>query len=490
MGACHSSVDSSGAGSDIPAEVQAHCGGCHLVPDPELLDQTTWEDHVLPNMALIMGLEGEEALVGVVDSPVIKSLRTKGLFPSLPRIDQQTWKSIQAYFLTRAPEHLSEEKELVVQIDSAWELHSPPLRLSPPSTSILSLTRNGQIWVGDAHTKSLQVLGANMKLQGVANVGGPPVDIQQIGGMAYVLVMGDFAPNDLESGYLMGLPLDGKTPPEKLITSLRRPVSMVVGDFNQDQIGDWVIAEYGKWLGRTRIWWGQKDGRYKPELLSDRQGPAKILKVDWDGDTDQDLLMLFGQGEEGIYWYENQGKGEFKERLLKSFPPSYGSVEIGLFDGENDGRPDLWYVAGDMADYPPTFKPYHGAYFFHHKPDHQLNQESFIPMRGAYGMTWGDWDGDRIKDAAIISFFPSFDIEDPANFYLLYRTGPYDFEVKGVPFPLSMGRWLRIYSGDMDQDGDRDIALASLAFGVAGDSLQWVNRWTRAGIPFVWLENK
>ena len=51
-----------------------------------------------------------------------------------------------------------------------------------------------------------------------------------------------------------------------------------------------------------------------------------------------------------------------------------------------------------------------------------------------------------------------------------------------------LGRWIVLDSGDLDQDGDEDIVLGSLAFEVPGDVAR-VEYWAENGIPFVVLEN-
>ncbi|MBU1822550.1 MAG: hypothetical protein KKG00_13705, partial [Bacteroidetes bacterium] len=46
-------IDSADSGKLL---AQQYCQGCHLLPDPSLLDKKTWTAGVLPNMALRLGL--------------------------------------------------------------------------------------------------------------------------------------------------------------------------------------------------------------------------------------------------------------------------------------------------------------------------------------------------------------------------------------------------------------------------------------------------
>jgi hypothetical protein len=162
---------------------------------------------------------------------------------------------------------------------------------------------------------------------------------------------------------------------------------------------------------------------------------------------------------------------------------------LQLLDWNGDGELDLLYTAGDNADYPPLYKPYHGLRLFLNQGGGKAFEEAFfLPLNGAYGALPADFDADGDLDLAAISFFPDFAQQPEAAFVYYQNQGNDQFDAFTLP-QTELGRWLIIRSADPDQDGDLDLLLGSLAFEVipAGN---WVQRWQAQGIPFVVLENQ
>ena len=90
-------------------------------------------------------------------------------------------------------------------------------------------------------------------------------------------------------------------------------------------------------------------------------------------------------------------------------------------------------------------------------------------------------------DLAAISFFPDFEHQAQEGFVYFQNQG--NFRFSAFTFPeVSLGRWLVMDVGDIDQDGDQDIALGSLTFEVIGGG-NYVDTWIANGIPFAILEN-
>ncbi|MGB3619305.1 MAG: FG-GAP-like repeat-containing protein, partial [Catalinimonas sp.] len=223
-------------------------------------------------------------------------------------------------------------------------------------------------------------------------------------------------------------------------------------------------------------------------------GALRAYPTDLDGDGRLDVVALFGQGDEGIYAYYNEGEGQFREEALLRFPPSWGSAWFELGDYDGDGDLDLLYAAGDNADYPPLLKPYHGVRLYRNDGQNHFKEAFFVPLPGAYGAAHADYDGDGDLDLAVISFFPDFSETTERSFvYLENRSGRPDrwsFVAREVPEVAAAGRWIVLDAGDLEGDGDTDLLLGSLAFEVVDDGERRVDRWVEAGVPALVLENR
>ena len=156
-------------------------------------------------------------------------------------------------------------------------------------------------------------------------------------------------------------------------------------------------------------------------------------------------------------------------------------------DFDTDGDLDIIYTAGDNADFGPVLKPYHGIYIYTNDGHFNFTESRFIPLAGAYDAMPSDFDNDGDLDIAAISFFPDYKKKKNQSFIYLENTGG---NYKRSYLPVSeLGRWLVMDIGDIDEDKDDDIILASLAFEVPGKP-KIVNFWSQKGIPFIILENK
>src|SRR5258708_40121277 len=83
--------------------VKEHCGSCHLVPEPGLLDKRNWEQGVLPEMALRMGLKLPDFSLVI---PSVDSTAVYGSLPASPMVTEDEWESIRNYYLELAPDSL------------------------------------------------------------------------------------------------------------------------------------------------------------------------------------------------------------------------------------------------------------------------------------------------------------------------------------------------------------------------------------------------
>ncbi len=468
-----------------------YCSSCHQYPEPQLLDKATWETYILPRMGYMMGVyqndrQREELIEqGEATQRVILA----DIFPQTPRIDRESWKAIQQFYLDQAPQKLtatSFNNNVNVQ-SKRFEVNLSPYRLSPPSSTYVSFKDNQQLWVGDAHTQSLYIFDNQLKLSRVARIKEGLTHMHEDSEHLWLTLMGSFSPTDAASGMLLRLPKIAGQQPKPVISKLRRPVHSSFADINLDGKEDVVICEYAKWTG-VLSWWEQQENKYVQHVLKAKAGAIKSYVRDVNNDGRPDIMALFGQGDEGISLFVNLGKGQFEEKILFSFPPSYGSSDFLLFDWNRDGREDIIYTAGDNADYPPINKPYHGIRIFEHTGDYGFEEVMFYPLPGAYKAVPADLDVDGDLDIAAISFFPDFSTSPHRGFVWLENKGGDQFQEHHIQESIN-GRWISMDVADWDQDGDEDIVLGSLAFEAPGYEAI-VNQWINGGIPFIILENK
>lgn len=195
------------------------------------------------------------------------------------------------------------------------------------------------------------------------------------------------------------------------------------------------------------------------------------------------------QGDEGIFYFENRGNGTFSEKKLLSFSPLNGSLYIELADFNNDGFDDIMYVCGDNADKTPILKEYHGVYIFLNDGALNFEQAYFYQQNGAYKAMARDYDLDGDLDIASISFFPDYVQHPEESFVYLENKGGLMFEASSF-LQSTKGRWIVMDAGDIDGDGDVDIALGSFVYFLAqGDTTGLSKKWLTESPSVIVLEN-
>lgn len=468
-----------------------YCIGCHSFPEPELLNKNSWDKYMLPRMGMFLGIIEHDSLKQTMASSEaeLNNVKASGMFPEKAIISNEDWLAIKEFYLKHAPENLPQpEIKKIKHGLSSFRTLVPSYRLSPPSGTMVKFdTVNNAIFLGDANTQMLAVLSSEMTFLQGAKVGEGAVWMDEFPEEYLITTMGSFSPTDYGSGYILSLPKTTAQKPYKVIDSLRRPVHSSYADFDEDGLTDIVTCEFAKWTGKLSWHKNNGDGTYEKIVLRNKPGATKAYSKDMNRDGHTDIIALFGQGDEGIFIYYNDGKGNFKEETIVRFPPSYGSTYFNLFDFNNDGYDDIIYTAGDNADFPPILKHYHGIYIYLNNGENKFEQERFLQLNGAYGAIPEDYDQDGDIDIAAISFFPDYKGQPEESFVYYENDGTGNFTMSTIDNP-TMGRWIVMDAGDYDGDGDKDIILGSLAFEVVPPN-GLVEKWVKDGIPFIILQN-
>jgi hypothetical protein len=127
-----------------PAELKSgaalakqYCSSCHLYPEPDLLDKTSWREHVLPPMGYMLGIypNGERPDSLFESGRAGEIVREAGVYPTEPQLARAEWDRIEQFYLENAPEEplpMEDPPEIELGLDQ-FEVRFPDFRVEPPS---------------------------------------------------------------------------------------------------------------------------------------------------------------------------------------------------------------------------------------------------------------------------------------------------------------------------------------------------------------------
>ncbi|MCC6723220.1 MAG: VCBS repeat-containing protein [Saprospiraceae bacterium] len=448
-----------------PGEALArqYCSGCHLFPEPGLLPKHVWEKDVLPIMSGYLGRqEGKRKLMPTVSREEFSTIGRSGIFPNQPVVNDAEWALLVQYFTDNAPTELKSEAP-IFKNGLAEKFSIEPVSLpGSPNLSLLEVNKaTGQIWCGTQDAR-IMVLNVDFKIADTLVLDSPVSSLVFENGTETTLTtMGKMAPSDIYKGKLTALKIGSGKSRQHRLEGLNRPVHLLQVDLSGDGQGDWVISEYGNYLGGLQWRETSADGKLGPQKLLRKSAGARLtIPVDFNKDGKMDLVGLFAQGNESIVLFENKGGGEFTERYLLRFPPVYGTSFLELADMNADGHPDLIYSNGDNADYSQVYKPYHGIRIYLNDGKWNFKENTFLPMNGVGMTATRDFDGDGDLDIAATSFFPDSNIHPSEGFVYFENMGGLKFNGLADD-ATNQGRWLLITTADLDKNGKEEIILGA-----------------------------
>lgn len=441
---------------------KTYCASCHAFPDPSLLDKKTWQTSVLPKMAFRMGLDYSQLMnVSEEDQPIVMRV-----LPEKPMISQDEWEAIKDYYISLAPDSLTqrdipEEKPL-----EQFEISS--FQLADNSVPMLSLleadTANKVIYLGTRYSR-LYKLDFNLNEKYQLQLPSPPSDIIITNDGPVVVTMGIMDPNDQSRGALNFID-EKKHTITPFIDSLKRPVAIEHVDLNNDGLNDYIICAFGNYTGQLLAYENLGNNKFRPHVMSYLPGARNVVVRDLNADGLPDVMALMTQGDEQIIRFINKGNFTFRHTSLLRFSPVYGSSYFELCDFNGDGKADILYTNGDNADDSPILKPYHGVRIFLNDGRDQFKESWFYPMHGASKAMAHDFDQDGDPDIAAFSFFPDFQ-RTPHRGFIYFENTANGFIPRVTPLGAA-GRWLVMDIADLDNDNDMDILLGALNFSTLG----------------------
>ncbi|GAB3956620.1 hypothetical protein GCM10028805_47050 [Spirosoma harenae] len=426
-------------------------------------------------------------------------LREAAIFPEKPSLAKADWQKIENYYLGNAPDTiLPPLRKHPIQVGlKHFKYKEASFANRPALTSMVKIMPDNQgILFGDgkARRKNLTFLTSDLQEKYSIQVGATPIQYDGNSAEGYLTTIGrGVFPTDASNGAMQRLVKNKSGSDYTLeridIPALRRPVCMAYGDLNKDGLEDVVACEFGNQTGQLAWYENNGKGGYTKRILREKPGAISAIIKDTNKDGLLDFYVLMAQGDEGIFLYENQGGGKFREKRLTSFLPLNGSQYIELADFNKDGFEDIVYVCGDNADKTPILKKYHGIYIFLNDGKSNFKQSYFYQLNGAYKAMVRDYDLDGDLDIAAISFFPDYQRYPEESFIYLENKGKLTFTDYSFP-EATKGRWVVMDAGDMDSDGDIDLVLGSFVYFIPqGDTTGLGKKWLSTGPSVVVLEN-
>lgn len=443
----------------------SYCGGCHVMPTPDLLDKKTWKESVLPKMALRLGIE-QQSVMGLYrnfSTEEIVAFTQANIYPDAPILPKEDWDKIVKYYVNNAPDKLPDSsKKYPISADLAlFSPQSIPKSIEPMVSMIKFDPKSNQLYVGLRRGK-IHVLNQQFQRIDSVNVGSAPSDVRiNADGSMDALLMGIMDPNDRMTGALSKVKksADGKNWEVKpYLEKLRRPVNQFFMDIDNDGLEDVMVCEYGYHLGQLSWFKQQRNHSFQAFRLEGVPGARLIHPYDFNRDGQLDFFVLMAQGDEQMAIFHNRGKGRFEKQILLRFPPVYGSSYADLADFNGDGHIDILYSNGDNADYSMILKPYHGLRIFLNDGHNHFQEKWFFGLNGAAKALADDFDQDGDLDIAAISYFPA---KAQEGFVYFENRGNMNFKAQTFANPVQ-DKWMLLEKADYDHDGDNDLLLGYL----------------------------
>lgn len=236
------------------------------------------------------------------------------------------------------------------------------------------------------------------------------VDLDRDGDLdLLVSCMGEVFPNNDKIGSVVILENDGRQNFTKhvIIDHVARVTDIRAGDFNADGRLDLAVAQFGYDQGEIRWMENLGNWEFKSHNLLNLSGTINVCVADMNGDGTPDITALVSQHWEEVYLFENDGRGNFTNKIIfGSTNEDYGSSGISLCDLNRDGRPDVLYTNGDGFAYAdPGRRPWHGLQWLENRGNGFFKFHRVGDLPGAYSPVGVDLNADGAIDIVCTSGF-------------------------------------------------------------------------------------
>ena len=469
----------------------AYCAMCHVAPSIDDLPRHLWKDKILPEMGARMGIRenGYNPMAGLSFKEMEAVMQSR-IYPQTPIIPQDDWQMLKTYILGLAPDSL--RPHAPSPSSALTQFNVTPVTLDDqPGTYITFLEYDkgrSLLSYGDIRGSLLSYDFAEEEASPIGRFPSAITAYTDLDSIAYVTAVGNLNPSDQKSGRIFSIK-DKDTQPVEPI--LHRPVNNLVHDFNKDGTPELVVSEFGHLQGALSILIDSDTAGYVRKTLLDQPGTIRVLAKDMNGDGKDDIIAQTSQGDESItILYQEEGLNFRPEKVIR-LSPVYGSSWFELIDYDGDGDDDIVLVHGDNADKTYVMKPYHGMRIYLNDGNGKFAERYFYAMDGVTRIVADDFDQDGDYDFALLSTFPDYINKPTYSFVYLENHDTKSFDFEAFTFEeANLGRWFLMDSGDIDEDGDIDIILSAFSYHFIPVPEEQINYWNEQNLDLLVLENK
>lgn len=266
-----------------------------------------------------------------------------------------------------------------------------------------------------------------------------------------------------------------------LLEDVRRVADVQPADFDGDGDIDLAVAVFG--YARGEVLWLENlgDGVFGDHRLFSGAGAIHVPVADYDGDGDVDIAAVISQDSEEIWGFDNTGGGTFKRRLLWRSPNfDLGSAGLVAADLDGDGDIDLVLPVGDnLEDFDSFPQPYHGCLWLKNRGDWTFREHRIADLGGTYAAAVADLDADGDRDVALVSMANDWSDRRNASIVWLENDGRQQFrchQIDATPIHL-----VTVAAGDLDGDGRIDLVGGSLNLRRPHERIGGVTAWLNRG---------
>jgi hypothetical protein len=267
-----------------------------------------------------------------------------------------------------------------------------------------------------------------------------------------------------------------------VLENTSRVTDVRAADLNGDGRLDLALAQFGydqgevSWLEQTGPW------AFKRHVILELSGAINVGVADFDGDGKPDIAALLSQQWEEIYFFKNDGRGNFAaKRIWGSTNEDYGSSGISISDLNRDGRPDIVYSNGDGfgPSATPGPRPWHGVQWLENKGGGNFHFHRIGLLPGAYSPIAVDLDQDGAMDVVASSAYADWNSKSRNVVSLMWfrNDGNMNFEARALAnAPKDL---ITLAAADFDGDGTPVLVTGGFYIYPPYDSVSRISLWRR-----------